>query len=132
MWKAVCRLLTIHNTVFYLCWSSYVERKEVYINYFISALKCLFYPEDSSEQSVSMLICENWPPFDLGTTKYLCLGIASTCVAVFSKLYRSDFLVTHCMYVCFILFFFRRESVSFVDTSAESRRYFLSWTSRFR
>lgn len=44
--------------------------------------------------------------FDLGTTKYLCLGIASTCVAVFSKLYRSDFLVTHCMYVCFILFFF--------------------------
>ena len=44
--------------------------------------------------------------FDLGTTKYLCLGIASTCVAVFSKLYRSDFLVIHCMYVCFILFFF--------------------------
>lgn len=70
--------------------------------------------------------------FDLGTTKYLGLGIATTCVAVFSKLYRSDFLVTHCMYVCFILFFFRRESVSFVDTSAKSRRYFLSWTSRFR
>ena len=35
--------------------------------------------------------------FDLGTTKYLGLGIATTCVAVFSKLYRSDFLVTHCM-----------------------------------
>lgn len=70
--------------------------------------------------------------FDLGTKKYLGLGIATTCVAVFLKLYRSDFLVTHCMYVCFILFFFRRESVSFVDTSTESRRYFLSWTSRFR